>query len=201
MADAQLSGEQLAAIQPRVDADSLSHEAIERCAAALIPFVHEWKLPLNPEHLDELAAAVLAHSNTGENWEQIDRAARQQIEEFRQRREPIEQSYRQQVSPKTVKFFGHVVWLTAEQGGRSSGPPHGELRATGFVPPHSADDGLASFWLSGFANGAWRSDAMGWWPLTPNSGAQTVRPGTVVVVTEGARVVAYFHTRELRRDT
>lgn len=99
-------------------------------------------------------------------------------------------------------FRGQVVWLTRDQGGRLSGPPAGgadsEYRVTGFVPPHTLDDGLASFWLSGFETGAWRSPATGWWLTVDNTGAHKVRPGSVVVITEGARTVAYFHVDEVR---
>jgi hypothetical protein len=96
-------------------------------------------------------------------------------------------------------FHGHVVWLTSEQGARSSGPPTGEeYRATGFVPPSTLDDGLASFWLRDFVPGEWRSTATGWWPIVENVGAQEVRPGSVVIVTEGARTVGYFHVDEVR---
>jgi hypothetical protein len=88
--------------------------------------------------------------------------------------------------------------LTSEQGGRSSGPPTGEeYRVTGFVPPQTIEDGLASFWLRDFAPGKWRSSATGWWLVAENSGAQEVRPGSVVVVTEGARTVAYFHVDDV----
>jgi len=34
---------------------------MERAVAALLPFVREWGLQLNPEHLYELAGAVLEH--------------------------------------------------------------------------------------------------------------------------------------------
>jgi hypothetical protein len=98
-----------------------------------------------------------------------------------------------------TRFHGHVVWLTSDQGGRSSGPPTGaEYRVTGFVPPRTIEDGLASFWLVDFEPGAWRSPAVGWWLAVENVGAQEVRPGGVVVVTEGARTVAYFHVDEVR---
>lgn len=92
-----------------------------------------------------------------------------------------------------------MVWLTAEQGGRSSGPPTGhEYRATGFVPPCTIDNGLASFWLRDFAGGEWRSTATGWWPMIENVGPQEVRSGSVVVITEAARTVGYFHADEVQ---
>jgi hypothetical protein len=61
------------------------------------------------------------------------------------------------------------------------------------VPPQSFEKGLASFSLRGFEAGAWRSRAEGRWLIVENAGPQFVRPGSVVVCTEGARVVAYFH--------
>jgi hypothetical protein len=62
-------------------------------------------------------------------------------------------------------FKGEVVWLTPEQGGRSSGPPVAspdhDFAATAYVPPHDVHTGLASFVLRAFAKGAWRSPAEG----------------------------------------
>ncbi len=50
--------------------------------AALLPYVHEWDLPLNPEHLHELAGAVLTHFDSGASVEAIDAAERARIAEF-----------------------------------------------------------------------------------------------------------------------
>ena len=90
-------------------------------------------------------------------------------------------------------FRGTVTWLTPEQGGRRSGPPRPQTGTayahTAFVPPRTVDTGLASFLLRGFEIGAWTSPAEGRWLV---AGEELVRPGTVVVCTEGARVVAYF---------
>jgi hypothetical protein len=98
-------------------------------------------------------------------------------------------------------FRGTVVWLTLEQGGRVSGPPAppaGEdYASTAFVPPRSVDEGLASFVLRGFQPGAWRSTAQARWLVPENIGDQGVKTGTVVVVTEGPRVVGYFHVEEV----
>ena len=93
-------------------------------------------------------------------------------------------------------FRGTVVWLTPEQGGRPIGPPpvfdtH-DYAYTAFVPPHTIDDGLASFALRGFVPGAWVSDAEARWWLVDNVGPQRAGAGDVIVVTEGRRVVAYF---------
>lgn len=99
-------------------------------------------------------------------------------------------------------FEGEVVWLTAEQGGRSSGPPppssDWDYAVTAFVPPRTLDNGLASFVLRGFKTGHWRSPAEGRWLIVENGGAQAVHPGSVVVVTEGRRTVAYFHVHVVR---
>jgi hypothetical protein len=57
-------------------------EQTERAVAALVPYVQEWNLPLNPEHLYELAGAVLTHFDGGDSFESIDKAERLRIEEF-----------------------------------------------------------------------------------------------------------------------
>jgi hypothetical protein len=36
-------------------------EQMERAVAALVPYVQEWRLPLNPQHVAALAGAVLTH--------------------------------------------------------------------------------------------------------------------------------------------
>jgi hypothetical protein len=100
-----------------------------------------------------------------------------------------------------LPFTGRVVWLTPEQGGRSSGPPATEpsqdYAATAFVPPYSIDDGLASFVLRVSDRGAWQSLATATWLIVPNQDAQRLQPGSVVVVTEGTRPVAYFHVTDV----
>jgi hypothetical protein len=80
-------------------------------------------------------------------------------------------------------FRGWVIWLTAEQGGRDTGPPPPRpawpfYAATAHVPPRTADDGLASFVLRNF-------DAGG-------QGDSPVEAGSVIAVTQGSRLVAYF---------
>jgi hypothetical protein len=94
-------------------------------------------------------------------------------------------------------FRGSVIWLTPAQGGRTTGPPLSRpawpyYAATAYVPPHTADTGLASFILRNFDAGAWRSHAEGRWLAVGTQAEQLVRPGSVIAVTEGARVVAYF---------
>jgi hypothetical protein len=61
-------------------------EQVERGTTALVPFVQEWGLPLNPENLDEMAYAVLKHARrTGPieaaEYEEIDRAVRAPLAE------------------------------------------------------------------------------------------------------------------------
>jgi hypothetical protein len=58
---------------------------LERAVTALVPFVQEWRLSLNPEDLEEMAYAVLTHANTDLTDEAIDAAVRAQIEEARRR--------------------------------------------------------------------------------------------------------------------
>lgn len=69
--------------------------------------------------------------------------------------------------------------------------------ATAYVPPHTADTGLASFVLRNFDAGAWRSPAEARWLLTANHGDHLVEPGTVIVVTEETQAVAYFTVQHL----
>lgn len=60
-------------------------EQMERAVAALIPYVQEWSLPLNPEHLYEIAAAVLTHFDSADSFDAIDQAERSRIQEFARR--------------------------------------------------------------------------------------------------------------------
>ena len=57
-------------------------EQMERAVTALVPYVQEWNLPLNPEHLYELAGAVLSHFDSADSFEAIDAAERARIKEF-----------------------------------------------------------------------------------------------------------------------
>ncbi|SOD72554.1 hypothetical protein SAMN05892883_1940 [Jatrophihabitans sp. GAS493] len=102
---------------------------------------------------------------------------------------------------RPLRFRGEVVWLTPEQGGRKSGPPptpaDQDYAATAYVPPATVEEGLASFVLRVVDRSAWRSAAEGDWLVVPSEGEQWVQPGSVVVVTEGARPVAYFHVQNV----
>lgn len=57
-------------------------EQMERGVAALVPYVQEWKLSLNPEELYELAGAVLTHFDSADSFDAIEAAERARIEEF-----------------------------------------------------------------------------------------------------------------------
>ncbi|WP_433567535.1 hypothetical protein ACQP1O_21455 [Nocardia sp. CA-151230] len=104
-----------------------------------------------------------------------------------------------------LPFRGEIIWLTMEQGGRSSGPPptpaDQDLAATAFVPPHPVKDGLASFVLRVDDRTAWRSPASAGWLVVDNSGAYRIQVGSVVVVTGGSRTIAYFHVNEVLGPT
>src|SRR6476620_9859626 len=94
---------------------------------------------------------------------------------------------------RTLHFHGHVVWLNREQGGRDSGPPptptDQDYAATGYVPPATADTGLASVVLRVQDRTAWRSEADAGWLAVDNVPPYRVSEGDVVVVTEGHREV------------
>lgn len=61
---------------------------MDRAVAALLPFVREWGLSLNPEDLHEIAYAVLTHgidlAPDEATYEAITKAVEGQIEEHRQ---------------------------------------------------------------------------------------------------------------------
>jgi hypothetical protein len=62
-------------------------------------------------------------------------------------------------------FRGSVIWLTPEQGGRKTGPPAPRpawpyYAATAYVPPHTADTGLACLSVTGVCAG--RTVVMSW---------------------------------------
>jgi hypothetical protein len=56
-----------------------TEEQMERAVAALLPYVHEWRLPLNPEDLHELAGAVLEHFDSEASFEEIEATERQRL--------------------------------------------------------------------------------------------------------------------------
>jgi hypothetical protein len=103
-----------------------------------------------------------------------------------------------------LPFAGEIIWLTPEQGGRASGPPPTprgqDYAATAFVPPHTVQSGLASFVVRVEDRTAWRSRTFAGWLVADNLGDQAVAPGTVIVVTEGPRPVAFFRVDYVRAD-
>ena len=102
---------------------------------------------------------------------------------------------------RDLPFNGEVVWLTPEQGGRPSGPPltpeDQDYAATAHIPSATVHSGVASFVIRAPDSTAWRSAATAAWLIVENEGAYWVDDGTVLVVTEGARDVAYFHVRQV----
>lgn len=105
-------------------------------------------------------------------------------------------------SKRAPTFKGRVIWLTPEQGGRTSGPPatsaDKDYAATAFVPPNVVHSGLASFVLRAADRMTWTSDAEGWWLVPQEDARFEVRPGSIVVITEGPKVVAYFHVESIQ---
>lgn len=102
---------------------------------------------------------------------------------------------------RALPFRGEVVWLTPEQGGREHGPPatpeDQDYAATAYVPPATFDEGLASFVLRVTDCSSWRGEALGDWLVVANEGVQWVDSGSLIVITEGPTVVAYFHVHEV----
>lgn len=101
---------------------------------------------------------------------------------------------------REVVFAGTVVWLTAEQGGRDFIPARSDglgYAATAYVPPTTAVNGLASFVLHHFDPGSPRSAANGRWLTVVNEGHRRIEAGSLVVITEGLRVTAYFHVEHV----
>jgi hypothetical protein len=104
----------------------------------------------------------------------------------------------------SLPFEGEIIWLPPEQGGRACGPPptprEQDYAATAFVPPHTVQGGLASFVVRVEDRRAWHSRAFAGWLLVDSAGDQAVVPGTVIVVTEGPRPVAFLRVDHVRAD-
>ena len=67
-------------------------EQVERAAGALVPFVQEWNLSLNPEDLEAIAYAVLVHHDSEAGWDAIDAAVRAQIDDHRRQAEALDKA-------------------------------------------------------------------------------------------------------------
>lgn len=61
----------------------LTEGEIERAVTALLPYVQEWGLPINPEDLQAMAVAVLTHARGDTPFADIDAAERRWIRENR----------------------------------------------------------------------------------------------------------------------
>ena len=100
-----------------------------------------------------------------------------------------------------LRFHGIVVWLTEDQGGRRTGPPvptaERDYAATGFVPPLTVETGLASLVVRPATPGAWRSVADAGWLVGDYRYPHEVASGDIIVVTEGPKVVGYFHVESV----
>lgn len=73
-----------------------TEEQIERAAGVLGYFVTPWNLPLNPEDLEELAYAVLAHHDSTDSRDEIGAAVEARIAEHRRIGEARDAGYRSQ---------------------------------------------------------------------------------------------------------
>lgn len=105
-------------------------------------------------------------------------------------------------APRTFPFRGSVVWLTPDQGGRSTGPPAPRdawpyYAANGYVPPATAETGLVSLVVRGFTAGNWRSVAEACWLVPDNPSLPRVEVGSVLVVSEGPKPVGFFLVEEV----
>jgi hypothetical protein len=90
-----------------------SAEQVDRAVAALALFVHEWRLPLNPDDLAELAHAVLTHGAFGStSYEQIDADVRGRIEVLR----------RVQLAPRPTRVPDVHSWVLGEINSRFDRP-------------------------------------------------------------------------------
>ena len=100
-----------------------------------------------------------------------------------------------------LPFHGTVVWLTAEHGGRRTGPPvlpaGRDYAANGFVPPLTAQTGLASLVIRAGTADAWRSAADAGWLVREYQYPREVQVGDTIIVTEGSTVVGYFHVESV----
>jgi hypothetical protein len=100
-----------------------------------------------------------------------------------------------------LRFHGIVIWLTAEQGGRRSGPPvpsdGRDYAANGHVPPLRVDNGSASLVVRPLSPGALRSVADAGWLVGDYDYSHDVVSGDIIVVTEGPTVVGYFHVESV----
>ena len=61
--------------------ESPTADELFRAVTALIPFIHRWQLPLNPEDAEEVAYAVLLHARSDTPPDQIALAVEHQIDQ------------------------------------------------------------------------------------------------------------------------
>lgn len=68
----------------------IPNEEFERGLAALGPFAEQWRLQLNPEDLAEMAYAVLVHARSSRTFDEIDRAVRDQLADYKEKQEAFQ---------------------------------------------------------------------------------------------------------------
>lgn len=99
-----------------------------------------------------------------------------------------------------LRFHGTVVGLTAEQGGRRSGPPTAppdrNYAANGFVPPLTVVTRLASLVVPATPD-AWRSTSDAGWLVGDHQYPHDGAPNDVIVVTEDPTTVGYFYVESV----
>src|SRR5665213_1172320 len=79
---------------------------MQRGVTALVPFVSEWRLPLNPEELEEMAWAVLVHARSEETVAWIDDAVRTQLARYREAHNRMLDAWRGSVDD-SLPFFAY----------------------------------------------------------------------------------------------
>jgi hypothetical protein len=74
-----------------------------RAATALGPFARRWRLPVNPEDIDEMAYAVLRYARSGEDLDEIVAAVERQIDEHAARADRLAEAMRAHVEAKKAQ--------------------------------------------------------------------------------------------------
>jgi hypothetical protein len=80
---------------------------------------------------------------------------------------------------------------------RTRGAEDHGYAATAYLPPWTAVTGLASFMISVTNRQSWTSAVEAGWLAPRDDERLLVRPRAVLVVTEGVKIVGYFHVEEV----
>lgn len=138
----------------------LTEGEIERGVTALVPYVQEWGLPLNPEDLQAVAVAVLIHSRSDASNEEIDQFERDWIRKNRQAAAAELSAMRK--AAIALRGDVPVVGLTADEltiiEGRAASATHGPWKAfiegrdhtsgADFIRTGGLDDAAPDLYLS-----------------------------------------------------